>query len=119
MSATGMPDGVYTLGTMQVQVANGRAFAAADEAKGKFTLAGSVLTMDRAVSNLQNFTGATLATAIRLASHNPAKLVGFETKIAPGQPACFNLFNAAGQLQSTMLHGKLNNLHEQSNHPAF
>jgi N-acetylglucosamine-6-phosphate deacetylase len=62
--------------------------------------------MDKAVANLQQSTGATLATAIRLATHNPSKLLGLETKIAPGQPANFNLFNAANQLQSTLLHGK-------------
>jgi N-acetylglucosamine-6-phosphate deacetylase len=106
MSAAGMPDGTYTLGTMQVQVADGRAFSITDEAKGKFTLAGSVLTMDKAVANLQQFTGATLATAVRLATHNPSKLLGLEAKIAPGQPANFNLFNASNQLQATILHGK-------------
>jgi N-acetylglucosamine-6-phosphate deacetylase len=105
ISATGMPDGTYTLGTLKVEVSNGRALAADDRARGKQTLAGSVLTMDRAVANLQHFTGATLATAIRLASHNPATLLGLDTSIAPGQPANFNLFNAAGQLQSTILHG--------------
>jgi len=103
MSAAGMPDGVYMLGTFKVQVADGRAFLRDDDNKGKFSLAGSVLTMDRAVANIQQFAGASLATAIRLASHNPAKLLGLETKIAPGQPARFNVFNASGQLQSTIL----------------
>lgn len=106
MSAAGMPDGIYTLGTMKVQVAEGRAFSCGDDDKGKFTLAGSVLTMDQAVANLQQFTGASLATAIRLATQNPSKLLGLETKIAPGQPANFNLYNAANQLQSTLLQGK-------------
>jgi len=103
MSAAGMPDGVYMLGTFQVQVAEGRAFLKLDDNKGKFSLAGSVLTMDRAVENIQKFAGASLATAIRLASHNPARLLGLESKLAPGQPARFNLFNARGQLQSTTL----------------
>ncbi|GGA63855.1 N-acetylglucosamine-6-phosphate deacetylase [Edaphobacter acidisoli] len=106
MSATGMPDGIYTLGTMQVQVADGRAFAAGDANHGKFTLAGSVLTMDRAVENIQQFAGATLATAVNLASHNPAALLGLESSFAPGQPANFNVFNADGKLQSTILNGK-------------
>jgi len=103
MSATGMPDGTYTLGTFQVEVANGRATS-------NGALAGSLLTMDRAVANLQHFTGTPLGTAVRLASHNPAKLLGFESTIAnpgPGQPANFNIFNEAGDLQSTMLNGVL------------
>jgi N-acetylglucosamine-6-phosphate deacetylase len=101
MSATGMPEGTYTLGTFQVEVANGRAIS-------NGALAGSVLTMDRAVANLQRFTGTPLGTAVRLASHNPAKLLGLEDTIAnpvPGQPANFNVFDAAGNLQSTILHG--------------
>ena len=107
MSATGMPDGIYTLGTMKVAVSNGRAYAADDEAKGKHTLAGSVLTLDRAVANLQRFTGATLATAVRLVTHNPATLLGLDANIAAGQPASFNVFNATGQLESTILRGVL------------
>jgi N-acetylglucosamine-6-phosphate deacetylase len=98
ISATGMPDGTYTLGTFPVTVANGRAISNGH-------LAGSVLTMDRAVSNLQHFTGTSLATAIRLASHNPATLLGLNLDPAPGQPANFNLYNSTNQLQSTILHG--------------
>jgi N-acetylglucosamine-6-phosphate deacetylase len=98
MSATGMPDGTYLLGTFEVQVSNGRATA-------HNSLAGSVLTMDKAVANLQRFTGANLATAVRLASHNPATLLGLETSITPGQPASFNIFSPEGRLKSTILHG--------------
>jgi N-acetylglucosamine-6-phosphate deacetylase len=105
MSATGMPDGTYTLGDMKVTVTDGRCYAADDLAQGAFTLAGSVLTMDRALANLQAFTGVPLSTAIRLASHNPAMMLGLDASLSPGQPANFNIFNAAGQLQSTLLRG--------------
>lgn len=101
MSAAGMPDGTYTLGTFQVEVANGIATA-------RGSLAGSVLTMDRAVANLQRFTHSPLGVAVRLASHNPAKLLGMEDVIAnpiAGQRADFNIFNAAGELQATILNG--------------
>jgi N-acetylglucosamine-6-phosphate deacetylase len=101
MSATGMPDGTYMLGTFQVEVADGRAIS-------NGSLAGSVLTMDRAVANLQRFTGSPLGTAVRLASHNPAKLLGMEDVIAnpaAGQRANFNVFNTAGELQATILNG--------------
>ncbi|MEO8736355.1 MAG: N-acetylglucosamine-6-phosphate deacetylase [Edaphobacter sp.] len=101
MSAAGMSDGTYTLGTFQVEVANGRAMS-------NGSLAGSVLTMDRAVANLQRFTGSPLEIAVRLASHNPAKLLGLEdtiTNASPGQPANFNVFNSSGDLQSTILNG--------------
>lgn len=101
MSAAGMPDGIYTLGTFQVEVANGIAMASG-------SLAGSVLTMDRAVANLQRFTHSPLGVAVRLASYNPAKLLGLEDVIAnpiAGQRADFNVFNAAGELQATILNG--------------
>jgi N-acetylglucosamine-6-phosphate deacetylase len=50
MSATGMPDGNYTLGDFSVEVKDGVCLS--DGALG-----GSVLTMDRAAENLQLFTG--------------------------------------------------------------
>ena len=96
MSAAGMPDGDYTLGTFAVTVANGRALSNGN-------LAGSVLTMDRAVANLQAFTGAPLSTAIRLASTNPAALLGIDAAAIIGHPANFNLFNATGDLQTTIV----------------
>ncbi len=48
ISATGMPDGRYRLGSFEVDVRDGKCMA-----DGK--LAGSVLTMDRAVRNLARF----------------------------------------------------------------
>jgi N-acetylglucosamine-6-phosphate deacetylase len=99
MSAAGMPEGTYMLGTFEVTVADGRALA-------NGTLAGSVLTMDRAVANLQRFTGASLATAVGLASTNPANLLGVDLAFAPGRPANFNRFDAAGELRGTILFGQ-------------
>jgi len=105
MSATGMPDGDYMLGTFRVTLANGRCYLADDLSRGTHTLAGSVLTMDRAVANLQAFTGIPFATAIRLATTNPATMLGLHSPLAPGQPANFNRFTPDGQLKSTILHG--------------
>ncbi len=108
ISATGMPDGNYRLGELEVTVAEGRCLLASDLAAGKETLAGSVLTMDRAVANLQSITGASLATAVRAASENPAQMLGLGKlcEIAVGKPANFNLFSADGTLQQTMLRGR-------------
>jgi N-acetylglucosamine-6-phosphate deacetylase len=108
MAAAGMPDGNYTLGTFPVTVAKGRALASDDLSNGKETLAGSVLTLGRAVENLQDFTGAPLEVASRLASRNPATLLGLEStvsNIAPGQPANFNVFTDSGRRERTILHG--------------
>ncbi len=108
MSATGMPDGAYTLGGLPVTVANYRAVLTNDLAAGKETLAGSLLTLDRAVANCQHFTGCSLAHAVRFASDNPARMLGRPelTRLAPGSPANLNRFNAQGDLIATYLRGK-------------
>jgi len=108
MSAAGMPDGNYTLGSFAVTVTNGIAQLTTDLATGKSTLAGSLLTMDRAVANLQTFTQASLADATRLASHNPAAMLGQPTltHLTPNAPANLNRFNPAGQLVSTYIRGQ-------------
>jgi N-acetylglucosamine-6-phosphate deacetylase len=102
MSATGMPDGRYRLGTFEVDVADGRA------THGD-VLAGSVLTMDRAVRNFTAFTGAPLATVTRLAAANPAALGGFAAThgaIAPGRRADVIAFSPEGQLVATCIAGR-------------
>jgi N-acetylglucosamine-6-phosphate deacetylase len=71
ISATGMPDGTYMLGDMTVEVHDGHCTA-------NGTLAGSVLTLDRAVKNFMAFTGAGLDTAVAAASRNPAQLMGID-----------------------------------------
>ena len=64
-SATGMPNGRYKLGGMEVEVHDGRCTI-----NGK--LAGSVLTMDAAVRNLMQFTSLGLQRAVRAATVNAA-----------------------------------------------
>ena len=109
MSATGMPEGRYKLGSLDVDVTDGRAFLAGDLAHGAHTLAGSVLTMDRAVANLRQFTHASIADATRLASHNPAAMLGRPelTRLAPGSLANLNRFDGGGRLIATYLQGEL------------
>ena len=109
ISATGMPDANYMLGELEVTVKNGRCLLASALSNGVETLAGSVLTMDRAVANLRRFTGASLATAVRLASLNPARMLGLDnlTEVAVGRPANFNLYSATGELRQTILRGEV------------
>jgi N-acetylglucosamine-6-phosphate deacetylase len=83
ISATGMPDGKYTLGTFEVTVSAG----VARNAEGK--LAGSTLTLDRALRNIVNL-GVPLADALRMLTLNPATLLGIEFKkgsLRPGADA--------------------------------
>jgi len=101
MSATGMPDGTYALGDFSVEVKDGVCLSDGN-------LSGSVLTMDRAVENLQRFTGASLGIAVRLASQNPARMLGLEhlTALTAGAPANFNLYNEAGKRLGSIFHGR-------------
>lgn len=73
ISATGMPDGKYMLGTFEVTVSGG----VCRNAEGK--LAGSTLTLDRALRNVVGL-GASLADAVRMLTLNPASLLGIEFK---------------------------------------
>lgn len=103
IAATGMPDGVYKLGTMNVTVANGRCMY-----EGR--LAGSVLTLDRAVRNFVKFTQASYGVAARYASTNPAHMAGFaEThgELAPGRPANITVLSPSGEIRSTLLDGQV------------
>jgi N-acetylglucosamine-6-phosphate deacetylase len=76
MAATGMPDGPYKLGGMDVEVSHGRCTIAG----APNTLAGSVLTMDKAIENFAAFTGAGLKATAHCASRNPARLMGVDTR---------------------------------------
>lgn len=105
ISATGMPDGPYVLAGVPITVVDGKATVTA--AQG--TLAGSVLTMDGAVANLQAFTGCALETAVRAASSQPASMLGMNEVIASlrvGQPANLNRYTADGRLETTYLRGQ-------------
>jgi N-acetylglucosamine-6-phosphate deacetylase len=73
ISATGMPDGRYTLGKFQVTVSGG----VCRNAEGK--LAGSTLTLERALCNIVAL-GVPLADAVRMLTVNPATLLGIEFK---------------------------------------
>jgi N-acetylglucosamine-6-phosphate deacetylase len=73
LSATGMPDGKYMLGNFEVTVAGG----VCRNAEGK--LAGSTLTLDRALRNVVAL-GISLPDAVRMLTTNPAKLLGIEFK---------------------------------------
>jgi N-acetylglucosamine-6-phosphate deacetylase len=73
ISATGMPDGRYMLGKLEVTVSGG----VCRNSEGK--LAGSTLTLDRALRNIVAL-GTPLADAVRMLTLNPATLLGVEFK---------------------------------------
>jgi N-acetylglucosamine-6-phosphate deacetylase len=102
MSAAGMPDGEYKLGGFTVHVANGRA-SLGD------VLAGSVLTLDRALANFLAFTGASLEEGLRLLTANPASMTGLGDpagSLSVGQPANLVAVDGKGRLAASFLNGK-------------
>jgi N-acetylglucosamine-6-phosphate deacetylase len=101
-AAAGMPDGRYQLGTMMVDVKNGMCTI-----DGK--LAGSVLTMDRAVRNVMEFGSWSLRHAIRAATLNPARAAGLADHygaLASGAEASFVVLSLAGDVRKTIVRGK-------------
>ena len=101
ISATGMPDGRYRLGAFEVEVRGDRC-----EHDGK--LAGSVLTLDRAVRNIMSFAGWDLQHAIRLATSNPAHLLGISGEhgsLAPGSIADLVALTPDGKIVQTIVAG--------------
>jgi N-acetylglucosamine-6-phosphate deacetylase len=103
MSATGMPDGEYQLGGFPVQVANGRAMA-------RGVLAGSVLTLDRALMNFVDYTGVAVGEALRLLTVNPAAMTGLDNEagsLEVGRAANLVALDESGRLVASMLGGRL------------
>jgi len=79
ISATMLPDGRYKLGGLDVEVKNGIPRIA-----GTNTLAGSTLTMDKAVKNLVE-KGVLLKNAITMATLTPAKSIGADKTMKIGE----------------------------------
>jgi N-acetylglucosamine-6-phosphate deacetylase len=102
ISATGMPDGHYQLGPIEVDVKDGKCTS-------NGSLAGSVLTMDRAVRNITKFSNWSLNDAVRAASFNPAQAVGLSAEqgmLAAGARADFVVLNSAGEVLKTIVAGR-------------
>ncbi|HEX3106089.1 MAG TPA: N-acetylglucosamine-6-phosphate deacetylase [Terriglobales bacterium] len=99
ISAAGMPDGRYQLGTLEVELKNGRCTRDGN-------LAGSALTMDRAVRNVMKFAGLDLQQAVRAASMNPAKAVDIKKgTIETGADADFTVLTPDGEVRATVIKG--------------
>ena len=101
ISATGMPDGTYMLGGLEVEVHDGRC-----EIDGR--LAGSVLTLDRAVRNVVEFTGTSLQHAVQMATLNPARalrIAEHKGTLTAGADADIVVLTPAGEVMQTIVGG--------------
>jgi N-acetylglucosamine-6-phosphate deacetylase len=99
-AAAGMPDGKYRLGSLEVDVKDGKCLH-----EGK--LAGSVLTLDRALRNAMEFSRWDLRQALRAATLNPATVTNTPSKgrIEPGADADLVVLSSDGQVRATITKG--------------
>lgn len=101
MAAAGAEDGDYKLGALDVRVVDGSARLVDG------TIAGSVLTLSRAVRYAVLTAGVPLALAVRAASQNPADLLGLTDRgrIQPGLRADLVVLDADLCVRATLLEG--------------
>lgn len=102
MSATGLPDGNYKLGELDVYVKDSQARLVSNDA-----LAGSVLTLDKAFKNIIEL-GYSIFDAVKMTSTNAAKEFGLNTgEISEGKDADLVVLNNDYSVDMTFVKGKL------------
>jgi len=104
MAGAGMAQGEYDLMDFKVTVKDGRATLADG------TLAGSVVTLDQCVRNVHQQVGVPLAEAVKMASLNPARAMGFADRlgsIAVGKDASLAIVDEQVQVYLTMVRGNI------------
>jgi len=103
VAALGMPEGRVPLGVLE-------AFSTADGVRlPDGTLAGSDLSLDRAVRNLVAFAGVPLAAAVAAVTTSPAALLGLGDRgvIAPGAVGDLVLLDPSGEVVATVVGGRV------------
>jgi len=102
ISATGLPDGRYELGGLEILVNNGISTLPSG------VLAGSTLTLDRAVKNMIELANVPVSEALKMATLNPARVLRLRTKgeIKEGADADIAILDRNFNVQSVMIHGK-------------
>lgn len=104
ISAAGMPDGEYLFNNRKVNMLNKKITLPNN------SMAGSSLTMIDAVKNMIGLAGIPLHEAIRMASLNPARVLGIENAkgaLAPGMDADLVLLDNDLNVRLTMTGGEI------------
>lgn len=103
ISATGLPNGEYELSGQKTVVKDG-----VSRVKETDRLAGSTLTLDKAVKNVVKEVGFDLEDAIKMVTSNPARAIGLEDrgKILPGYRADITILNSSLEVVGTIKDGK-------------
>ena len=103
IAGAGLPDGEYTMGRQRVIVRNGEARTPAGN------LAGSTLTLERAVANMVRLVGVPLSSSLQMASLNPARVLGLaqrKGRLAPGYDADLVCLDADFNVRLTVVGGR-------------
>ncbi len=111
IAAAGLPAGRYRLGDVEVEVTTARRV----NLPGTPYLAGSVLEMNEAVAKTVQYSDATLDDALRMASANPAELLGVADQFGSveiGRRADLILFrwdeeNSTFDVAATIVNGEM------------
>ena len=104
MRAGGMPQGEYTLGELKVVV---------DATRARLmdgTLAGSILTLNKAIDNVHKNTNKPLWEIVSAASLNPARAMGMQDRIGSLRAGCnadFAVFDDDFNTQMTIVDGRV------------
>lgn len=104
MRATGLQDGVYDLGGLEVMVKNNEARLESGN------LAGSTLTMNNSIKNMVRKIGINIEESVRMASLNPARLLGLDKdrgSLTPGKRADIAVLDDNFQVICTIKKGKV------------
>jgi N-acetylglucosamine-6-phosphate deacetylase len=101
-AATGMPDGRYQLGPIEVEVKDGKCLH-------QGSLAGSVLTLDRAIRNVMKFAPWSFEQTVRAATLNAAKVLGVPQKglLTAGADADFAVWTPEQEVKTSIVKGVL------------
>jgi N-acetylglucosamine-6-phosphate deacetylase len=103
-SAVGMPDGIYRLGDKSISVSGGRCC----DSEGN--LAGSTLTLDRAIRYLVNQLDLPLGDALSAGTASPARSLGIAGRkgiVAPGADADLVFLDGNLNVTKTMIGGRI------------
>jgi N-acetylglucosamine-6-phosphate deacetylase len=113
MRAKCLKNGQYDLGGQMVTVKDGKALLDED------TLAGSVLKMKDAFTNIQEFTRGDMRSAIRMTAENPARQLNvFDRKgsLAPRKDADIVILDENKDVYTTICKGKIAYIREDDTH---
>jgi N-acetylglucosamine-6-phosphate deacetylase len=104
LNASGLGDGDFRVGGLEVAVRSGQA-----RLKEGGALAGSVLTLNRAVKNIVHWADLTVCQGINMASLNPARVLGIDDRfgsIQLGRYANLAIFDEDLNVVDTILRGR-------------